>query len=40
MFFGTIFPTPTSFNTTSTFTDLHIESNKYFPIFLEDYELD
>ncbi len=29
---------PMSFNTTSTLTTLHFESNGYFPLFLEDYE--
>jgi hypothetical protein len=30
--------TPTFSDTTSTFTTLHLESNGYFPFFLEDYE--
>jgi len=30
---------PTSSNTTFTLTALHPESNGYFPLFLEDYEL-
>jgi len=29
---------PTSFDTTSTFTALHLESNGYFLLFLEDYK--
>ncbi len=32
--------TPTSSNTTSTLTALHLESNGYFLFFLEDYEPD
>jgi len=31
---------PTSFDTTSTFIVLHLESNGYFPLFLENYKLD
>jgi hypothetical protein len=31
--------TPMSFNTTSALVTLHLESNGYFPLFLEDYEL-
>jgi hypothetical protein len=31
---------PTSFNTTSTLTALHLQSHGYFPFFLEDYKLD
>jgi hypothetical protein len=31
-------PAPTSSNTTSTLTTLHLESNGYFPFFLKDYE--
>jgi hypothetical protein len=31
--------TPTSFDTTSTLIALHPESNGYFPLFLEDCEL-
>jgi hypothetical protein len=31
-------PTPTSSNTTSAFTALHIKSNGYFLLFLEDRE--
>ncbi len=33
-------PTPMSSNTTSVFTTLHLKSNGYFLLFLEDYELD
>jgi hypothetical protein len=33
-------PTPMSFNTTSTFTALHHESDGYFLFFLNDYEPD
>jgi hypothetical protein len=33
-------PTPTSFDTTLVLTTLHLESYGYFPLFLEDYELD
>ncbi len=33
------FPTPTSFDTTSSLTTLYFESNGYFPFFLKDYEL-
>jgi len=32
------FFTPTSSETTSTFTTLHFKSNKIFPVFLEDYK--
>jgi hypothetical protein len=31
---------PMSFDTTSTFTTLHLELNIYFLFFLKDYELD
>jgi len=31
---------PTSFDTISIFTALHLEANGYFPLFLEYYELD
>jgi hypothetical protein len=34
------FPTPTSFDTISTLTALHLKSNGYFPLFLKNYELD
>jgi len=34
------FPTPTSFDTTSTLTTLHPESNGYFSLFLQDYKPD
>ncbi len=34
------FLAPTSSNTTSILTTLHLESNGYFLLFLEDYELD
>jgi hypothetical protein len=33
-------PTPTSFDTTSVFTTLHLKSNGYFSFFLKNYELD
>jgi hypothetical protein len=29
---------PTSFDTTSTLTTLHLESNGHFPLFFKDYE--
>ncbi len=34
------FPTPTSFDTTSTFTALHPNLDGYFPLFFNDYKLD
>jgi hypothetical protein len=33
-----LFFSPTSFDTASTFTALHLESNGYFLLFLEDYK--
>jgi hypothetical protein len=33
-------PTPTSFDTTSTLTTLHLESDGFFLLFFEYYELD
>jgi hypothetical protein len=32
------FPTPTSFDTTSTFITLHLELDGYFLLFFEDYK--
>jgi hypothetical protein len=33
-------PTSTPSDTTSILTNLHLESNDHFPLFLKDYELD
>jgi hypothetical protein len=33
-------PKPTSFNTALTLTTLHLNLDGYFPLFLENYELD